>query len=96
MSARLVSARAFDAGWRCVECGVSGIHAIVCGWTCLACRLASDLHAERDFRRWVQAMVYVNSTPCPCEDPDIEDPGPTHVLSCPYRDPEYVPEDWPL
>lgn len=27
---------------------------------------------------------------CPCET-DVEDPGPTHIESCPFSDPDYDP-----
>jgi hypothetical protein len=83
---RLLSARAFDSRWRCAECGATGVHAIINGWICWACR--GDSEAEREIRRWVTALVWLRR-PCACSDPDIEDPGPSHAPACPWRDPEY-------
>lgn len=31
---------------------------------------------------------------CPCET-DVEDPGPSHIATCPFSDPDYCPPGWP-
>jgi hypothetical protein len=36
-------------------------------------------------------QLFLRRTQCPCGDMTIEDPGHTHVETCPWRDPEYVP-----
>lgn len=82
MSYASLSARAFDAGWSCCDCGARGHLTIIAGWGCYACdvRISDE---ERDFRKWVTCMVWARQ-PCCCTDPNIDDPGPSHIPACPW------------